>query len=88
MIRQFEVIPSERSTHIVTNGEFSVSLLGISEAYMVCNMINGLVSVMNLHTEGLVEENEQLKQENEELRAFQHNVFKNMEKTMKGGNDD
>lgn len=36
----------------------------------------------------LNDENEQLKQENKELRAFQHSVFENMEKAMKGDGDD
>ena len=30
----------------------------------------------------------QLHEENKELRAFQHNVFKNMDKAMKGDGDD
>lgn len=53
IIRLFEVIYKEWDNYLVTNGEYSVIILGQSQAYMVCNMINGLVSNINFHNNGL-----------------------------------
>ena len=55
IIKEFDVITSEdNDAHIVTNGNYSVKVIGKAQAYMVCNMVNCLVWRVNFKNEGLI----------------------------------
>ena len=54
-IREFDVITLEdNDAPLVTNGDYSVKVIGKAQAYMVCNMVNALVGTVNFENEGLI----------------------------------
>ena len=54
-IREVDVITLEdNDAPLVTNGDYSVKVIGKAQAYMVCNMVNALVGTVNFENEGLI----------------------------------
>ena len=69
-IKEFDVKSSEDiSAYVVTNGDYSVAIIGEAQAFMVCNMINRLVRNVN-------EENKLLNEELEQCQAVIENRWK------------